>query len=61
MGQNQPKNDGPEKTEEGVGSPHNHHDLKDRTGAKFGNEHDVNPAYAGGGAKGNKGEPGRPV
>lgn len=35
------------------------HDLKDRVGAKFGNEHDVNPAYSKGGtgAKGNTGKP----
>lgn len=60
MGQMQNRNEGSEKAEDGTGSPHNRHDVKDRTGAKFGNEHDVNPAYAGGGAKGNKGAPGRP-
>jgi hypothetical protein len=36
------------------------HDLKDRVGAKFGNEHEVNPAYARGGS-GSKGNPGKPV
>ena len=61
MGQQQYKNEGSEKAEEATGSPHNTNDLKDRTGAKFGNEHDVNPAYGQGGNKGGRGNPGKPV
>ncbi len=59
MGQMQPK-ESEGKREEGMGSPHNQHDLKDRVGAKFGQQNEVNPAYGKGGT-GAKGNPGIPT
>lgn len=62
MGQNQPRvSDNGGKGEDGIGSAHRRNDLKDRVNAKFGNEHDVNPAYGQGGNKGSKGNTGKPV
>lgn len=58
MGQMQTKVEG--KGTDGIGSPHNKNDVKDRTGAKFQNEHGVNPAYGQGGT-GSKGNSGKPV
>ena len=50
---------GGDKHQEAVGG-RVHHDEKNRVGAKFGNEHDVNPAYGRGGS-GKQGNPGKPV
>lgn len=58
MGQNQPNNEGKEPKE---GKWHIREPLKNRYGAKYGNEHDVNPAYSKGGKGGKGGNPGRPV
>lgn len=59
MGQQQ--NREPEgKRTEATGSPYNRNNLKDRAGAKFGNEHEVNPAYGKGGS-GKQSNPGKPV
>lgn len=58
MGQNQLRVDeGGKQSQEG--KSHISQPLKDRRGAKFGNEHDVNPSYAKGG-KGGSGNPGIP-
>ncbi len=58
MGWNQPKESEGPRTE-AEGSPHNHHDLKDRTGAKFVHKDPManNPNATGTGSKGNPGKP----
>lgn len=47
------------KSEEGMGSPHNHHDLKDRVSAKFEANGPMvsNKNATGTGSKGNPGKP----
>ena len=58
MGQMQPK-ESEGRREEGEGSPHNLHELKDRVSAKFQQRAPmvVNPGATGDGAKGNPGKP----
>lgn len=60
MGQEQPRNKEGMGTQATGNQRFNPVQQKDRVGAKFGNEHDVNPAYARGGS-GKQGNPGKPV
>jgi len=58
MGQEMNKNNGKEPTE---GKHAFHQPVKNRYGAKFGNEHDVNPLYGKGGKGAKQSNPGRPI
>jgi hypothetical protein len=60
MGQMQPKESEGSRTEATGNVRHAPVNLKDRVGAKFEQQNNVNPAYGKGGS-GSKGNPGRPT